>query len=109
MRTWKCNRCDTTTQEWYCEECSSCGMCGCCPCYRVGCEYCPYGGIHEGESVRDYHARIEICDSKYEEGYEEDCVPTAEEIANHYNSESDKMYFARFQEIVDKRGNNAQS
>lgn len=54
-----CARCASPMDgEAYCPKCESCQHCGCCPCYKVGCDWCPEGGIREGESRDAYFERV---------------------------------------------------
>lgn len=90
-----CDRCgqDEGSTDYYCDHCGSCGHCGCCPCYKVGCEWCPLDGIHEGESLAHYHARI---DMDWEETHGE---PKRSDV---HQLEMDR-YIIKMQGIVDIR------
>lgn len=76
-------------------ECKSCLECGCCPCYRVGCQACPAGGRQAGESVFDYHRRV---DGDFEQDEPEPLPPLTLEQAMRRH-----RYYQRMQAIVDRQ------
>jgi hypothetical protein len=48
----------TGDYDYGCQNCGSCGICGCCPCYIVGCDECHFDGLGKGETIKEFHDRM---------------------------------------------------